>query len=165
MIPPNGYLLLLCDELDFIGDYIHTNFNLDVDGGSFYVYAPSGNKVLSFVYPAQSSFHSWGLDAGGGREYKYLYPQSPRKENRPTKTFTSIVEKPQFGSHRPFSISSTFNFFHQSHITSDMVGKRGGMYNQSVLVRIESKSYNATVYYTTDSTVLLPSSLFSSRFL
>ena len=61
VIPSGGYYVIAVDGKDFRGDFLHTNFSLDPDGGDIFLFDNLGVLAMQFTYPKQSPWHSYGL--------------------------------------------------------------------------------------------------------
>lgn len=83
------------DELDYKGNYLHSSFSLDENGGKLTLFdaATPPLNISKITYPPLSSFYSWGfIPSTGG--WGYLFPHSPGKLNAPTATFVGMADKP-----------------------------------------------------------------------
>ena len=128
-IPAGGYRVLFCSGLDRRDSAhpLHTNFELDPGGHYLGLYDPNAAVISEFkqLYPAQSLFHSYGLDAASGR-YVYFSTPSPGQANR-GETLAAIVEPP----------------------TPSLPA---GFYDQAVSLFLQSTTLGATTRYTLDGT-------------
>lgn len=69
-LPPDGYLVVFTSGKDRapVDGELHTNFRLDADGESVYLFGPDGRALSAFEdFPAQVGNASWGLPMFEGR--------------------------------------------------------------------------------------------------
>ena len=65
VIPPNGFLLVWCDN-DLADDVNHCPLELPVQGANIQIVGPNGNTVMnSYSYPTTIADHSWGRVSDG----------------------------------------------------------------------------------------------------
>ena len=90
IIPAGGYLVVLADAADAVGDFLHTNFSLAAAGGYLEISDPNGVLLDSFAsgYPRQVAGYSFG-DLG---YYESPTPAAPNGDN----ALRGIVAAPQF---------------------------------------------------------------------
>lgn len=128
-IPADGYLVVLCSGLDRRDParMLHAGFELEAAGGYLGLYDTNGIAVSEFKqsYPAQSLFHSYGLDPATGSRVYFATP-TPGKANQ-GEVLAAIVEPPSF------SLPS-------------------GFYDQDLKLRMRSATAGAQLRYTVDGT-------------
>eukprot|EP01125_Pyxidicula_operculata_P009556 TRINITY_DN3148_c0_g1_i1.p1 TRINITY_DN3148_c0_g1~~TRINITY_DN3148_c0_g1_i1.p1 ORF type:complete len:1778 (-),score=380.20 TRINITY_DN3148_c0_g1_i1:227-5104(-) len=82
IINPQSYLVIFMDQLNYIGQYQHTSFDLDSSGGSLYLYNNKMREVSRINYPEQSPFYSYGISESGA--YVYYSEMTPENANNET---------------------------------------------------------------------------------
>lgn len=128
-IPANGYLLVLCDDLNITeptpGGYYHTSFKLSAGGESVVLSDASGVVVDQVGFGQQTAFESFGRGEGG--QWVYLGEPTPGGANDLASALTGQVEPVQF------SISP-------------------GFYSGSRTVNLTTATPGALIRYTLDGT-------------
>lgn len=93
-IPPNGFLLIWCDEDEHQG-HLHANFKLNAKGETIYLVAKDGNTIMdSLKFPQQQLDFSYGR-LEESKEQSYFLMPSPYRANGKTK-ITAICPAPAF---------------------------------------------------------------------
>jgi hypothetical protein len=65
VIPPDGFLLIWCDN-DLADDVNHSPLQLPIAGASIQLIGPNGTSVVNtYSYPATAADHSWGRVSDG----------------------------------------------------------------------------------------------------
>jgi hypothetical protein len=65
VIPPDGFLLIWCDN-DITDDVNHSPLSLPAQGGSIQITGPNGNAVVNtYTYQSTAADHSWGRVSDG----------------------------------------------------------------------------------------------------
>ncbi len=128
VIPADGHLLVLADELDPAGlalEFLHANFKLDRDGEYLALIDEEGIPRSEFSpgFPRQLDFHSFGLRPDGGG-YVYFSEPTPGGPNGGPH-FDLVVEPPVFGV-------------------------PGGFHSATVILPLTSPTPGAIIRYTTD---------------
>lgn len=78
-ISKNGYLLIPCDKL---GSKLHTNFNLESEAGTLYLFNSSGTKIATLSYPAMPAPNiAYGRSTDGGSTWGWEINPTPGKSN------------------------------------------------------------------------------------
>jgi hypothetical protein len=89
VIPPNGFLLIWCDN-DLADDVNHSPLELPAQGANIQIVGPNGNTVMnSYSYPTTIADHSWGrISDGSSSSMDFSVPT-------PTVTNQLFVIQPQ----------------------------------------------------------------------
>lgn len=91
-IPAKGFGLVFCDKEDTDN---HTDFRLDADGGSLYLFAPDSTLIDYIEYPAQPATDiSFGRLSDSG-EWSFLITPTPQGINS-GKSATILMPEPVF---------------------------------------------------------------------
>lgn len=125
IIATGSYLLVLADgNTELPGDYLHTNFGLSADGEFLGLSDVAGEYVSQFEggFPKQYPFQSYGVGVDGSFAYADTpTPGAPNSGNE----LMGAVKKPQFDP-------------------------AGGVYDDTVLLTLASKTEDAVIRYTVD---------------
>lgn len=85
-IEPHGFVLIWCDGLDTVVNFIHTNFKLSSSGeniGLFYTKNGSDLEIDSYAYPVQiTSAVSNGRYPDGADNWTTFNPPTPEESNQ-----------------------------------------------------------------------------------
>jgi hypothetical protein len=107
----------------YLSKEIHTNFVLEKDGETVYLWNSEGMLADSLTYPKLRSDVSYGRYPDGKNIFKYFAPTSPEKENE--EGYMKICEPPDFS-----------------------LG--GGWYSSKQFVGFLTNEQDVSVYYTVD---------------
>jgi len=120
-IAPKGFKLFWADDTNTSN---HTNFKLDIEGESIYLFNKDLVLVDSITYPLQSSDISYGRVAGKMNQWMYFHEVTPLKEN-------SLLGM-------------------KSVIFSDdpMFSKKAGFYEEALNIELSASSATDKIYYT-----------------
>ncbi|MFH1049677.1 MAG: lamin tail domain-containing protein [bacterium] len=102
---------------------IHTNFKLDRDEGTVYLWNASGSILDSLKYDNLMTDVSYGLEPDGAGVLKYFEPSTPGKNNQ--NSFLDIAKSPEFSND-------------------------GGWFTSTQFVTLNSKEPNGEIYFTLD---------------
>ena len=101
---PGNYMVVFAsgqDVNDFVDDfgYLHTNFNLDADGGYLAVVAPDGQTISHQydAYPDQKTNYSYGIK---GEREGYFAVATPQEQNG--NVYSGFVSDTEFNTDRGF---------------------------------------------------------------
>ena len=132
-IPPDGRLLVLCDEKSGLTNlaYLHTNFKLSEGGERVRLYS-NGVLKADVDYPRQDHFHSFGI-IEGGTNYVYYDVPTPGAPNSGI-TNATRCKTPDFSL-------------------------PGGFFTNALSLTITSATVTAEIRYTLDGSEPTPSSL------
>ena len=126
---PGNYTVVFAsgqDVNDFVDDfgYLHTNFNLDADGGYLAIVAPDGQTISHqyIQYPGQKTNYSYGIN---GERQGYFAVATPGEQNG--EVYSGFVADTQFDTDR-------------------------GFYDQPFDVEISTNTPGATIRYTFNGT-------------
>jgi len=114
-IAPKGFKLFWLDDLNTSN---HTNFKLNIDGESVYLFNKNSILVDSIKYPPQVSDISYGRTAGSLQHLRYFHEITPMKENPTTGNIAlEFAEQPIFSVKAGF-YKETFEL--QLSVTNDI---------------------------------------------
>ncbi len=80
VVPPQGYLLIWCDE-DQLEGPTHANFRLAAAGEFLALSGPEGAVIDSVYFDAQTADRSYGRSADGAGEWGFLQKPTPCNAN------------------------------------------------------------------------------------
>jgi len=122
-IAPKGFKLFWADNTNTSN---HTNFKLNVEGESIYLFNKDSILVDSISYPTQVPDISYGRVAGSMNQLMYFHEATPMKEN------------PLFGN-------KILNFS-----SEPIFSEKAGFYEKSLNLELSVSSDTEKIYYTLD---------------
>lgn len=97
VIPPHGYLIIWCDDLDPVNQ-LHATFKLAKEGGVVILSATDNSWTDYLTYPAHTGDNSVGLYPDGGTNY-YVMTKTTLGESNVMNSYAQYFEneKPEIG--------------------------------------------------------------------
>ena len=123
ILQPGEYAIFYFDELD---EGNHASFKLDSDGGELYLTDANGSMLDFIKYPKPFRNASYGCVTDGSTEYGFFVTPSMGSSNN------SVIATAQ-------TAAPTF-------------GTKGGFFNSSQSITIQTENPAAKIYYTIDGT-------------
>ena len=130
-IEPNGYKLFWADNKNVSN---HTNFKLNVEGESIYLFNKDSILVDSVLFPTQVSDISYGRLSETSHQWRYFHKPTPNKANPSTG-----IKKLEFADEPLFS-------------------EKAGFYKKSIKLKLSTTSNFSRIYFTIDGSIPTQSS-------